>query len=625
MPFDLLLTLPNFSKHLPTEIGERANQSTKLTQEQIPVPPLASLTIAGLKLIADANNLKAKVTKILRDVQLHDPVVKTKARQQIKNLIHRCHIPPLLAKSVHQLYEEYFNHGFIKIYPGRIDISVPPGKWSNIKGEANLIESIVQLWAKTVEVTLFSDTKLPTNASSSLFPSPILIEQQPQATCAGLVFTKDPVSGDKKRITILSTWGNHTPTTPTELLDRLDVDVRTGNVVQRQLCPQKHLLVRTSDGFVSKHLTPAQQAKASLTDQQASELANLAHKVKKKSLNHFQIAWCHDGNSFYLTRIDPLPEGEYVNNMLNQQQKQPLSTITKLYISAGNPSLAVAQCQPEIDGVGVLRGEYTLAKFGIHPLHIIKGNQKSLLKNTLIQTIQTYQKACGQKPVIYRCQNFTSAELAQLQYSASYEPTESNPYLGLRGGLKSLIQPDIFQLEIEAIKEVLLKSPTQLGLMLSFVRSPNECQRLLKVIDAQGLTSSPQFELWLQLNTPENLYNLNAYPIHRFEGFSLNLKSMIGLMSGLNPDDPEVTGHYQETTDLAISLIKKLSQIILNHPANKRPQMFVHLENYEARIVEAAVEHRLQGVTVKPAVAPLAKACIIDSESKPFTKISIVN
>ena len=58
------------------------------------------------------------------------------------------------------------------------------------------------------------------------------------------------------------------------------------------------------------------------------------------------------------------------------------------------------------------------------------------------------------RPIIYRTIDFRTNEFRGLAGGERFEPEEANPMIGYRGALRYTREPDLFALELEALKRV---------------------------------------------------------------------------------------------------------------------------------------------------------------------------
>ena len=303
------------------------------------------------------------------------------------------------------------------------------------------------------------------------------------------------------------------------------------------------------------------------------------------------------------------------------------ATVIKTYVSAGNPHKATQYITNHVDGVGVLRSEYAFASLGEHPKYLLNSKKKHQLKNTIKKTIQTYRKTKKNLPLIYRTLDLTSREFKSLAFANSFEPNEPNPYLGYRGGLRILNNFDLLDLEVEILQEIALENNVPLGLMLPFIRTSSELQLITNYLSKKHhFKPGSKIGLWLQLNTPENIFQINHYLSSYLAGVSFNARSIHALMHGVDPDNPDIFSLYPYDINLMEKLLTMVSEAVKNknnhHENMYAPtKVMIHVEDNNLRLVEIAAKLDYDIITVKPDFAPRAKQRIREIEEQKLTQI----
>ena len=131
-----------------------------------------------------------------------------------------------------------------------------------------------------------------------------------------------------------------------------------------------------------------------------------------------------------------------------------IKTATKVYVNLAEPELAEEMSKKNVDGVGLLRAEFIIANIGTHPMKFVKeGNQKEFIKE-LAEGIEKFASSFYPRPVIYRFNDFKTNEYANLKGGKEFETEEPNPMIGYRGVSRYLKEPEVFNMELEAIKIV---------------------------------------------------------------------------------------------------------------------------------------------------------------------------
>lgn len=610
MPPTVLLS-PDYFRQPMLVVGHRGQQLSRLLAQNIPTPLSFCLTPNWLRTVADHNNLKLKIKKIIQNRK--ELTSDKQVSNQLRQVFNQISIPKTLVGELFELYHEYLKDDFVCVYPSHAQLEHL--KHESIVGESNLIDSILQAWHQAVEFFI-STSGSAKHLHEILFGSSILVEQQPKALISGQIYTKHPRTNLKHDTLVVSRWGEWNQGSKPK--DRFVVDIRTNLVTERLVGRQQKTFKRELDRLVQEKTPDKQSSQSSLPDEAVIKLAEVAQKIKRQSLDHQIITWLADTkHRLVITDVKPMPDSE----LKTDNHRAP--TITKVYISAGNPEKARDYCANPIDGVGLLRSEYTFAKLGTHPQHLLKGKYRPVLQKELERLIHLYLEACPGKPVVYRSCNFTSDQLRQLKHADPYEPEETNPYLGLRGGLALLSRPEFFKLELQVLRNVLDQKPqSRLGLMLPFVRSTSEAQALLDEVKKTNLMARDNFGVWLQLNTPNNIWELDTYPLKNLAGLSINLKSLHGLWLGIDPDNPEFRDRYSLSAQIGEEIISQVLTAIKQQTSQfvtpKPPQVLLHLEEYRAEFLTIAIRLGINGVIVKPKAATAAKNAIIDEEAKPL-------
>ena len=136
-----------------------------------------------------------------------------------------------------------------------------------------------------------------------------------------------------------------------------------------------------------------------------------------------------------------------------------------------------------MDGVGLLRAEFIMSQIGEHPRYMLSENRGNEYIDKLYEGVNTIAKAFYPRPVVYRTSDFKTNEYRNLKGGQVYESVEENPMLGYRGCSRYVKEPDVFQLEIEAIKRVREKY-NNLNVMIPFVRTVkgmSDCKEMIGI------------------------------------------------------------------------------------------------------------------------------------------------
>ncbi|MBI4034837.1 MAG: phosphoenolpyruvate synthase [Candidatus Chisholmbacteria bacterium] len=234
-----------------------------------------------------------------------------------------------------------------------------------------------------------------------------------------------------------------------------------------------------------------------------------------------------------------------------------LKTATHLYVNLAEPSKAAEIAKLNVDGVGLLRAEFMIADIGIHPKKLIHDGKKSVFIHQLAKGLETFCAAFNPRPVVYRATDFKTNEYSHLTGGKTYEPQESNPMLGYRGAFRYIADPQVFDLELEAIKKVRNQAGYKnLWLMIPFVHTPQELHLVKKLVTTAGLIRSPSFKLWMMVEIPSNIILLEDFIKIGIDGISIGTNDLTMLTLGVDRDNSEVASAFDDTHPAVLSLMQ---------------------------------------------------------------------
>lgn len=228
-----------------------------------------------------------------------------------------------------------------------------------------------------------------------------------------------------------------------------------------------------------------------------------------------------------------------------EKKYKKVRTATRVYVNLGEPERVREIAKRNVDGVGLLRAEFMIANIGIHPKEAIKQKKQNDFINKLARDLEKFCSAFNPRPVVYRATDFKTNEYRALPGGKAWEPEEPNPLMGFRGAFRYVTHPDVFNLELQAIKKVREKYDN-LWMMIPFVRSPEELARVRRLIAAEGLFESSTFKLWMMVELPVNVIQLVDFIKVGIDGVSVGSNDLTMLLLGTDRDNAEVSSAFDE-------------------------------------------------------------------------------
>lgn len=236
--------------------------------------------------------------------------------------------------------------------------------------------------------------------------------------------------------------------------------------------------------------------------------------------------------------------GARVISKLSKKEPEKIiktKTATRLYVNMAEVERAEEVGKMNVEGIGLLRAEFMMANIGIHPREAIKRKEQEKYVEKLAYDLETFCKSFDPRPVVYRTSDFKTNEFRNLIGGKSWEPEEENPMLGYRGAFRYVANPEVFNLELKAIKKVREKYKN-LYIMVPFVRSPEELAKVRKLVVASGLFEEPSFKFWMMCELPVNVVAIEDFIKVGIDGVSIGSNDLTMLIHGTDRDNGELSG-----------------------------------------------------------------------------------
>ncbi|OGO01512.1 MAG: phosphoenolpyruvate synthase [Chloroflexi bacterium RBG_13_53_26] len=293
--------------------------------------------------------------------------------------------------------------------------------------------------------------------------------------------------------------------------------------------------------------------------------------------------------------------------------RKHLKTATKVYVNLAEPDLASAVAARDVDGVGLLRAEFMIAGIGQHPRYMLEQNRGSEFVDKLAQGVSTFAKAFDPRPVVYRTTDFKTNEYRNLKGGESYEEVEENPMLGYRGCSRYIREPEVFKLEIEALKKV-RQSFDNLWVMIPFVRTVEALAHARSILEAEGLTVSDGFKLWMMVEVPSNIILIDRFIDVGLDGISIGSNDLTQLTLGVDRDSTKLADVFDERDEAVLWCLeraisrarrRRITSSICGQAPSEYPELTAKL-----------VKWGITSVSVNPDMIEHARATIAEVEEE---------
>jgi pyruvate,water dikinase len=235
-------------------------------------------------------------------------------------------------------------------------------------------------------------------------------------------------------------------------------------------------------------------------------------------------------------------------------------TGTQILINLSEPSQVERVSSLDVDGVGLLRAELMVleALEGRHPRLLLEEGRANEFVGRMAAALEVFARGFAPRPVTYRTIDFRTNEFRGLAGGERFEPEEANPMIGYRGALRYAREPDLFRLELDAIRRVWDGGARNFHVMLPFVRTPRELEICRRLMTESGLLEQPGFELWIMAEVPSVLFHLERYAQLGIVGISIGSNDLTQLMLGADRDSELLAELFDERDPAVADYLREL-------------------------------------------------------------------
>jgi pyruvate,water dikinase len=315
-------------------------------------------------------------------------------------------------------------------------------------------------------------------------------------------------------------------------------------------------------------------------------------------------------------------EGKVAEGIKKEEAAKPVYysgyvpiTGTKIYVNLAEPELAAKIAEAPVDGVGLLRAEFMIAGMGKHPMKFIEEGKQQEFIDALADNLRTFAAAFHPRPVVYRATDFKTNEYRSLEGGDKYEPEEQNPMIGFRGASRYIQNPEEFRMELKAIYKVRHEYKLKnLWLMIPFVRTVDELKIIKKIVEEEGLEQRKGFKLWIMVEVPGAVFNLQEMINVGIDGVSIGSNDLTQLILGIDRDSAILGRQFDERNT---AVLKAIKQVVETCRANNITcSLCGQAPSVYPDFAEKLVDYGVTSISVNPDAIERTRKIVASAEQK---------
>ena len=325
-------------------VGGKGANLGEMTKAGFPVPPGFIVTAQAYYQFLDQDRLRSKIIEILDDVDVSDSKTLENVASKIQHLIIQSRFPKEIAHEIIAAYFKLGNNLLVAVRSSATAEDLPTASFAgqqetflNVRGEANVIEKIKEAWASlfTARAIFYRATQHFDHFKVGIA---VPVQKMVAAEASGVLFTIDPVTNDKKKITIEAIYGLgelivQGAVTP----DHYEVDKKNDEILVKQVEIQEKKMVRKENENVIIPLTKNEGGRQKLTDKQIIALADLGKKLEHHYYFPQDAEWAIENDHIFIVQTRPVTT---VGKEVKHQEKSRVNLEILLKGDPASPGIA---------------------------------------------------------------------------------------------------------------------------------------------------------------------------------------------------------------------------------------------------------------------------------------------
>lgn len=291
-------------------VGGKNASLGEMIRAGLRVPNGFAITAYSYERFIEEAQISKKIYEIIKDTitDPSDPTQYEDASKIIRELIEKTPMPKDIETSIRKAYEELnksFNlkDTFVAVRSSATAEDLPDASFAgqqetylNVKGADDLVDKVVKCWS-----SLFTPRAIFYRAEKNFAHDQVFIsvgvQKMVNSRVAGVMFTINPVTGDKDEIVIECTFGlGEAVVSGAVTPDGFVIDKATGQIKNRRIAKKVVEYIRdpVTSETIHSPITDDRVEKPCVTDGELAILVGLARRIEKHYGKPMDIEWAID-------------------------------------------------------------------------------------------------------------------------------------------------------------------------------------------------------------------------------------------------------------------------------------------------------------------------------------------
>ncbi len=342
-------------------VGGKGASLARLAGAKLPVPDGFHITTDAYQRFVVENELQARIAAALHSANPERPDSLEVASHGIGELFAQAAIPSEVAGAIAQAYASLPGDSpIVAVRSSATAEDLPELSFAgqhetflNVKGATAVLDAVKRCWA-----SLWTGRAIGYRAQHGVdhkaVSLAVVVQLLVPAEAAGILFTADPLNGQRDRAVISASWGLGEAVVGGQVTpDTIRVEKKAGRVLAHDIADKQTMTVRVNGGTAEQAVSDALRRAPVLHDEQALELTRLGTQIEQLYGMPMDIEWALADGAFSILQARPItalppaveplqdwplpnPKGHYMRGSMIELLPDPL---TPLFATLGVPAI----------------------------------------------------------------------------------------------------------------------------------------------------------------------------------------------------------------------------------------------------------------------------------------------
>ncbi len=289
-------------KDRPT-VGGKGGSLGELTQAGITVPPGFVVTVSAFETFLEALEARKPIRPLVEALDPQDHGAATKLSEQLRARVMEEKMPAEVEQSIMAAMRELCPNGEpVAVRSSATTEDADDASFAGLQDTflwvltpEDMAHRVRECWGSLYSVESMTYRRKQGFPEDQVAMA-VVVQQMVDARCAGVMFTRSPLTGDKSVIAIEGAWGLGSAVVSGEVTpDKWVLGKITGEISQRDISDKHARQVPADGGGITEVENDAEMRSAPcLTDEQLEGLRQVGRKIEKHYGKPQDIEWALD-------------------------------------------------------------------------------------------------------------------------------------------------------------------------------------------------------------------------------------------------------------------------------------------------------------------------------------------